>query len=188
MDDLLFCPKCGRQRGEDEQFCPKCGRAFGAEAPSLTPERKATDGGATRRVLGLAALAIVLLLALGLVLQGPGLAAISQLVATPTPTPIPRVPCEDAKELTRANHSFLFSLMATTLKPLTFSCRDADEPGATAVVVSWRWNNKDRYGTYIVTQGRQVIAADENARLIDEIAGYGQLAGPTLIRYLIGGM
>lgn len=44
MDELPFCPGCGRQRGDDEQFCPKCGRAFaGAPVVPTVPTRNASS-------------------------------------------------------------------------------------------------------------------------------------------------
>ncbi|MCL4371100.1 MAG: emp24/gp25L/p24 family protein [Chloroflexi bacterium] len=41
MDDLTFCPKCGRRRGEGEEFCPKCGRAY--NSPNVADQGSAAQ-------------------------------------------------------------------------------------------------------------------------------------------------
>ncbi len=82
----MFCTKCGNEIPNDAKSCPACGapvEGFAAPEAPLAPESAA--GGAPRKgmnrgvVLGIAAVALALLIALAVTLLNPGKAAKSKL-------------------------------------------------------------------------------------------------------------
>ncbi len=188
MDDLAFCPKCGRRRGEDEEYCPKCGRAFttSAIAASLSTESPPPLRSTRSRVrdfivAGLILGALVLgYMGLQSIARGDANGMFAQLVPIVSPGPA----CNVAQQQVNARHSTMFGLMRTALSPFWFTCERVPQPETTAVVVHWTWQGKERRGTYFVLRSLEVQPGDNNAALLDRAAGLG----PTAIRMLMGGL
>lgn len=184
MEDLPFCPKCGRQRGEGEEFCPKCGRAyFGgqkAEPPPIAPTSSAKAGLAGKQGSSLL-LGIGIFVALGLLWYGAtsGTLVIPFAVGEPA-----RVPCGEAQTIVYQRHSTIYGLMRTFAGPFDMQCSNGAEPGSTAVRVRWTWGNRARYATYTVAESREVVASDGNANTLDTVSNVGTLGIGSLMGLL----
>lgn len=157
------CPRCHSPRPFGVKFCAQCGYSFNHRGPEL-------------RGFAIFVTIVLLVGSLGILFAPIAGVAARRAFATPTPTPVPHIACQQGADLVIERHRTMWGLLYSHVTGWQITCEQPTTDGLLPVALAWDYQGAHHQAIYDVNVYGVVTPANDTARKADQLASLGLAA------------